>query len=175
MPEPSQLKRFENKFGKVRSAKQAQEIMDLARLNLESRRKELLDELKKRIKLNRSRGYKFKRKVLLRSPSGRTIAFAEIVFDDVNSIISIEKLSTGELMASETLEAFKPEDSLRGLGIGSLILDRIKQYAIKKNIKYIELFCKYDVVRFYMKYGFKDVGPVFKGAFWHKMRYTIHQ
>lgn len=174
-PVPSQIKKYENRFGQIKSKAHAQELIDLARGSLEERRDELLRELKKRIKLNRLKSNAPKRKILIRSPSGRTIAFAEFYVDDLNSIISIEKISTGGLVADEEFEMFKQEDSLRGLGIGSLTLDRIKQYAAKKNIKYIELFCRSGVMGFYLKNGFVDVGPIFRGAFWHKMRYTIHQ
>lgn len=56
MADLPQIRKYENRFGKIKSRLLVEELIDLTRKNLEEKKDELLIELKKRIKLNRLKG-----------------------------------------------------------------------------------------------------------------------
>jgi GNAT superfamily N-acetyltransferase len=169
MADLPQIRKYENRFGKIKSYFRAQEIMDLARESLQERQVEFLKAMREKLKKKRKGNNKVR--FVIRGSSGKEIAFVNLNIDIKNQKLEIQEISTGEVVRN----AFKENDPLRRLGIGTMMLDRIKQYARSRNIKNITLKCHKDRIPFYNKSGFSDKGPIFPGAFYHTMEYIIHQ
>lgn len=173
MAQHQQLKKYEQNFGEIKSRARAQELIGLARKSLEERKEEFLKAMRERLKKKRKGNDKVR--FVIRSTNGKEIAFVNLSVDLANKVLDLDEISTGELDASGPKLKFKNEDSLRGLGLGAMMLNRIKQYARARNLKTIVLRCHEDRISFYKKSGFDDKGPLFSGAFYHTMYYTIHQ
>ena len=158
---PSQIKKYERKFGKIKFRAQAQELIDLARGSLEERREEFLRKLSKRVIIEETKDL-----IIFRIPerSGTNFAFARVYSHE--SYLELAQINIGE---------FTEDNSLRKLGVGTLMLDIIKNYAKRKKYKRIILECQVKKIEFYLKNGFKDLGNSNKSGTYHLMSYVIRQ
>jgi len=148
MPEiKKQTKPLTRERLKQTSAREQAIIKEEARKLFERRREELIEELRKLIRISNS--VSRDREIYILLPSGRKLAsirFSQIVGDRFD----LHSLWVGK-------ENYNLNDShiLRKLGIGELLIEEALKIANKKGIKHIELDCDPELYNFYKQFGFR--------------------
>jgi len=172
---PKQIAKYEERFGKLKTQKDAQKLADKAKLELVRRKQELLKELSKRVSIDD----KDRNLIYIRLFGEIKIPIAEIKaflnFETSETILFIDRLSVGEFLSDYEQDIhFKETDPLRGLNIGQLLLMVVKAYAKRKRIDKIKLVCKKELFPFYKRAGFEIEEPFEKNKRIHQLIYLVH-
>lgn len=113
-------------------------VYDLATKELQKRKTELLRELLAKAIIIENGSGKYEIKL------PKNLGFAKLIV--VNDLLILENLHVGPYNVESS--------ALRNLGIGRLLVNIIKDFAIKKGLKMIRLWSLRNTTDFYKKLGF---------------------
>jgi N-acetylglutamate synthase-like GNAT family acetyltransferase len=148
MPHKSPLKRFEDKFGKIKSKEEAQELANKLQRQLFARKQKLLRELEKRIIIIEKPIDDFMSSVFLRFSTPNLKNIVSIKATSFGDVLNLDRLAVGEFSRST--------DFFGSLGLSKVLLNRFIKWARMNGIKRITLDCEDHLVEYYQKFGFKE-------------------